>query len=159
MLVLHGKNLRLWYFARNKKWLFSITKIKTTENFHSLMNFGKKVSTLVEGSCMQVSEDLWCYVQFHNILENAIKILHSLQNDCCMEVVRKFFDALRRNLSIFFATYRTLQVSIVVFCKTSSFKKIKWKFILVVLQNVPCNLKRFLCTLIVIRCNQILSCG
>ena len=57
----------------------------------------------------------------------------------------KFSMHFAKNLCIFYATYRTLQVSGINFCKILFFKKINWKFILVFLQNFPCNLENFLC--------------
>ena len=47
-------------------------------------------------SCMQVLIDIWCCMHFYEILENAFKILHALQNDCSMKVSRKLFNGLRK---------------------------------------------------------------
>ena len=60
--------------------------------------------TLVEAACSFWKVFDAAYL-FNKFLENASKILHSLQNDCSMEVFRKLFHA----LFILFATYETFR--------------------------------------------------
>ena len=76
---------------------------------------------------------------FNKILENASKILHALQNDCSMEVLRKFFDAVCKKSMHFLCNIQKTfsQVFTITLKQTNSF----WKpgDILVVLKN--CSLK------------------
>ena len=102
--------------------------------------------------CMPFLED---FNVFSEISENAYKIFQAPQYDCLMEISRKFAMRFAKNLWFFRATHKTfckLQVSL--FAKFFSYRKIIWKFSLVLLQYFPFSLENFSCTFFISTCNQ-----
>ena len=107
--------------------------------------------TPVEDACM-FCKTFDVSFTFYKILENACRILQALQNDCIMEVYRKFFDALCKKFSHFLCDIQKFLQVFVITMQNFIFQKDHYIYFNI-FTKFSLQLRKFSCALFNITCN------
>ena len=94
--------------------------------------FPSYVFSQLTGSLVETASRFWkifdAACTFYKILENASKLLHALQTDCCMEAFRKFFDVLSKKFIHFLCNIENFLQNFVIIFNNQFFLKVKSHF-------------------------------